>query len=76
MANCHIHQRLDDGVMSKDEPAHEAAGKPVKLSPREARLAEALRANLHKRKAQARSRRAGEADQRQDGIAAARAQDE
>ena len=38
---------------------------------RKARLAEQLRANLQKRKAQARSRRTGEADSRQEGIAAA-----
>ena len=38
---------------------------------REARLAEELRANLQKRKVQARSRRIGEADERPDGLAAA-----
>jgi hypothetical protein len=38
---------------------------------RTARLAEELRANLQRRKAQARSRRAGEADRRPEGIAAA-----
>lgn len=38
---------------------------------RKARLAEQLRVNLQRRKAQARSRRAGEADQRPDGLAAA-----
>ena len=37
---------------------------------REARLAEELRANLQKRKAQARSRRTGEADDRPDGLGA------
>jgi len=37
-------------------------------SEREKRLAAELRANLARRKAQARSRRAGEADQRADGI--------
>lgn len=35
------------------------------------RLAEQLRANLSRRKAQLRSRRAGEADERDTGIAAA-----
>ena len=35
---------------------------------RKDRLAEALRANLQKRKTQARSRRAGEADQRSAGL--------
>lgn len=38
---------------------------------RKARLAAELRANLMKRKAQARSRRTGEADTRPDGLAAA-----
>jgi len=38
---------------------------------RKARLAEALRANLQKRKAQSRSRRTGEADTRPEGLAAA-----
>lgn len=36
-----------------------------------ARLAEELRANLQRRKAQARSRRDGEADDRPDGLDAA-----
>jgi hypothetical protein len=36
---------------------------------RKARLAEQLRANLQKRKAQTRARRAGDADARQDGLA-------
>jgi len=38
---------------------------------RKDRLAEQLRANLQKRKAQSRSRRTGEADQRPDGLGAA-----
>ena len=42
---------------------------------RKARLAEQLRANLQRRKAQARSRRAGEADPRPEGLAAAPPQD-
>jgi hypothetical protein len=47
-------------------------GKPTgKEADRAARLAEELRANLQRRKAQARSRRAGEADRRPEGIAAA-----
>ena len=37
---------------------------------RKARLAEELRANLQRRKAQARSRRTGGADERPDGLAA------
>jgi hypothetical protein len=39
---------------------------------RKARLAEALRANLQKRKAQLRSRRTGQADDRQDGLLTSR----
>ena len=38
---------------------------------RKDRLAEQLRANLMKRKTQARSRRTGDADQRPEGLAAA-----
>ena len=38
---------------------------------RKGRLAEALRANLQKRKAQARSRRIGSADDRPEGLPAA-----
>ena len=38
---------------------------------RKARLAEQLRANLQKRKAQTRARRHGDADQRPDGLSAA-----
>jgi len=38
--------------------------------PRETRRAEQLRANLMRRKAQSRSRRAGDADERNDGITA------
>ncbi|MBO6551529.1 MAG: hypothetical protein JJ926_09430 [Roseitalea sp.] len=39
---------------------------------RQERLAAELRANLQKRKAQARARRAGDADCRDEGIAAAK----
>jgi hypothetical protein len=39
---------------------------------RKARVAEQLRANLQKRKAQSRSRRAGDADNRPDGLGAPR----
>ncbi|MBN9218097.1 MAG: hypothetical protein J0I79_09100 [Mesorhizobium sp.] len=41
-------------------------------SDRKTRLAEQLRANLQKRKAQSRSRRTGDADQRPDGLAASK----
>ena len=47
---------------------------PPKKTPKDARaarLAEQLRANLARRKAQARARREGEADERPEGIAAA-----
>ncbi|RUM98976.1 hypothetical protein EET67_04865 [Pseudaminobacter arsenicus] len=42
---------------------------------RKARLAEQLRANLQRRKVQARARRTGEADDRPEGIAAAKEED-
>jgi hypothetical protein len=52
------------------------SGKSVrKDADRKARLAEELRANLQRRKAQARSRRVGEADRRPEGIAAAQKPD-
>ena len=51
--------------MRDDKPASKAKGE------RTARLAEQLRANLQKRKAQTRARRAGEGDSRPDGIRAA-----
>ncbi|MBC2884347.1 hypothetical protein H7Q97_02900 [Ochrobactrum sp. CM-21-5] len=46
-------------------------GKHTSSDQREKRRAEQLRANLMRRKAQSRSRRAGEADERNDGIDAA-----
>jgi hypothetical protein len=47
---------------------------PVKKggTDRKDRLAEQLRANLQKRKAQSRSRRTGEADQRPEGLVASK----
>ena len=50
-------------MVSDDGTAKGGAGRDAKAE-RERRLAEALRENLLKRKAQARGRRAGEADQR------------
>jgi hypothetical protein len=47
------------------------ADKPKEEDRRKARLGEALRANLSKRKAQIRSRRAGAADARPEGLAGA-----
>jgi len=43
---------------------------------RKERLAEQLRANLQRRKAQARSRREGEPDRRPEGISAAKPRDD
>jgi len=43
---------------------------------RKARLAEQLRANLQRRKAQARSRRDGEADERPEGLGASEDREE
>ena len=57
-------QKDDDS--SRQSPRPKGAG-----DGRKARLAEQLRANLQRRKAQARSRRAGEADQRPEGLAPA-----
>ncbi len=56
-------------MTSDDSTAKGGAARDAKAE-RERRLAEALRENLLKRKAQARGRRAGEADQRA-GLAAA-----
>ncbi|MFC7065490.1 hypothetical protein [Brucella rhizosphaerae] len=44
--------------------------KQTQDDPRKKRLAEQLRANLMRRKVQSRSRRAGDADERNDGITA------
>jgi hypothetical protein len=56
-----------DGTMSdKTIPAKKGG------TERKDRLAEQLRANLQKRKAQSRSRRTGGADQRPDGLGASK----
>lgn len=52
--------------LKKDGPAKKGG------TDRKDRLAEQLRANLQKRKAQSRSRRTGDADQRPDGLAASK----
>lgn len=54
------------GPPDKREPSKKAA------ADRKARLAEQLRANLQKRKAQSRSRRTGDAEKRTDGAGALR----
>jgi hypothetical protein len=59
----------DDKASSKG-PGSKGPGSKAKDA-RAARLAEQLRANLQKRKAQSRARRAGEGDSRPAGIRAA-----
>lgn len=56
-----------DGSPKKDDPA--------KKTSRKDRLAEQLRSNLQKRKAQSRSRRTGDADERPEGLQAAMKKD-
>ncbi len=53
-------------MTGKDQGSEDAAAR------RKARLADALRANLQRRKAQARSRRAGQADSRPEGLSPSR----
>ena len=55
------------GPPDKRKPSKKAA------ADRKARLAEQLRANLQKRKAQSRSRRTGDADRRPGGLQASKA---
>lgn len=55
--------------MRDDKPGSTGPGSKARDA-RAARLAEQLRANLQKRKAQTRARRAGEGDSRPDGIRA------
>jgi hypothetical protein len=52
----------DETMTAKDSEPNDAAAR------RKARLAEALRANLQRRKKQLRSRRTGQADDRRDGL--------
>jgi hypothetical protein len=56
--------------MRDDKPGSKGPGSKARDA-RAVRLAEHLRANLQKRKAQTRARRAGEGDNRPDGIRAA-----
>ena len=51
------------------KPRTSASNQTAGSFDRRKRLAEELRANLQKRKAQARSRRSGEADSRPEGLA-------
>jgi hypothetical protein len=57
--------------MSKADTPGPAEKRPAGKADRKARLAEELRANLARRKAQARSRRTGGADERPEGLGAA-----
>ena len=64
---------LREGMTTMSDKQSPGAGGPDKASAgaderRRQRLAEELRANLARRKAQARSRRAGAADARPDGL--------
>jgi len=70
IATMTAHKGRDGYMTHKDSEANDAAAQ------RKARLAEALRANLQKRKAQARSRRAGQADTRPEGLGAGRGEKE
>lgn len=54
----------------------DASEKDKKKLDRKARLAEELRANLQRRKAQTRSRRVGEADSRPEGLRTGRGGDD
>jgi hypothetical protein len=58
--------KMKDKTISSEETERKQA-----RPDRKDRLAEQLRANLQRRKAQSRSRRTGEADQRPEGLAAA-----
>lgn len=51
-------------------------GESIAEARRKARLSERLRANLQRRKAQARSRRAGEADDRPEGLGSPQGDDQ
>jgi hypothetical protein len=68
-------KRTDDET-SPMKPKSSASSETAANLDRKKRLADELRANLQKRKAQARSRRTGEADSRPEGIAAAAGQSE
>lgn len=59
--------------MARDTAHAGKAGASNAGTGRKDRLAEELRANLQRRKAQARSRRTGEADQRPEGLGASAA---
>ncbi|TIQ51798.1 MAG: hypothetical protein E5X46_03750 [Mesorhizobium sp.] len=69
MPPCRKGRRL---IAGRNGTMNDKANPPKKSGgERKDRLAEALRANLQKRKAQARSRRAGNADERPEGLPSA-----
>lgn len=60
---------MNDKTIPPDKGGRSKKGGPPKKTDRKTRLAEQLRANLQKRKAQSRSRRTGDADKRRTGEA-------
>ncbi|TIN05594.1 hypothetical protein ACN2CC_27305 [Mesorhizobium muleiense] len=63
---------MNDKATPTDKGGPSKKDSPPKKADRQTRLAEQLRANLQKRKAQSRSRRTGEADKRPEGFGALR----
>ncbi|WP_288142200.1 hypothetical protein [Mesorhizobium sp.] len=61
---------MNDKATPTDKGGPSKKDSPPKKADRQTRLAEQLRANLQKRKAQSRSRRTGEADKRPEGLGA------
>ncbi|RWP72400.1 MAG: hypothetical protein EOR09_21395 [Mesorhizobium sp.] len=59
---------MNDTTIPPDKGGPSKKDSQPKKADRKSRLAEQLRANLQKRKAQSRSRRAGDADKRPDGL--------
>jgi hypothetical protein len=68
-SGCTIFRRDETFCMTKSGASGaDTPGSAGKADRRKARLAEQLRANLQRRKAQARSRRTGGADERPEGL--------
>ncbi|WP_024504781.1 MULTISPECIES: hypothetical protein [Mesorhizobium] len=67
-----VGRRRDGAMDDKTIPVKKDGPPKSSATIRKDRLAEQLRANLQKRKAQSRSRRTGEADLRPDGLAASK----
>lgn len=66
---------MNDKAVSPNKPPKKDGSAKNAGTGRKDRLAEQLRANLKKRKAQSRSRRTGDADDRPDGLQAAMKKD-